>query len=138
MDRLSVASGIGAVLATVAFMSAFMPWLGETLFAPGITGWDIFYYGYNGFNDFSYFFLPALIGALGVFAMIVFVFAPKGNVTVAVLAILGIAMLALSFFLYMEFEKFMCFESFKYISFGFIVTAVSSAGVLIMGIVARK
>jgi len=143
MDRLSVASGVGAVLATVAFMSAFMPWFGETFFGYcGITGWDIFYSGYNGFIgwDFSYYYLPALIGVMGVFAMIVFVFAPKGNVTVAVLAILGILMLALTCYMYTEFNSFLedAGNTGMSIAFGFVAALISSAGVLVFGVVARR
>ena len=139
MDRLSVISGVGAVFATIAFMSVFMPWFtGTTYFLvdAGISGWQIFHNGWfdSGFDLYA---LPAVIGALGLFAMLVFVAAPKGNVTRLLLAVLGIMIIVLTVFTYMEFKDFMDPVEISMV-FGIYMTMIAGAVVTVTGAIARR
>jgi hypothetical protein len=130
---------IGAVFGIIAALSIFLPWAAETLM-----DWDSAYSGWDmlEIEDFGLYFMPLAVAALGIFFAAVMIKAPKGNVTVALALVIGIAVIALGLLIPHEFTNFvedglLAGVTEIGLAWGAIVTMASGAGMLIFGYLAE-
>lgn len=137
VKRLGAASIVGAVLSLVAILSIFLPWATGTFFDVtdgSITGIDIFgdYY-----ENFSYWMFPLLVTILGFISLVTFTAAPKGNVTILALFLIGIAIIACTYVTFWKFEDFTDSLNLE-MAYGMYVAFIAGAGIAVTGVVARN
>jgi hypothetical protein len=130
----------GAVFGIIAALSIFLPWAAESFM-----DWDSSYSGWNMVDvgeSFGLYLMPLAVAALGIFFAGVMIKAPKGNVTVAIAIIAGLAVIALALYIPHAFSTFVEDGSLAGVtemgsSWGAFVTVFAGFGMFVSGYLAE-
>lgn len=150
MVKIGLASALGAIFAALVIVAVFMPWVETVTAVFNITtdysGWQIFNKDGDIFDvkDFAYYYLPIVVAALGVLSLLIFLAAPKGNVTALVLVLFGLAIIAVAYMTYSQFNAYIeesvilnAMYDVK-MMWGLFLAMGAGAGTIICGALARE
>jgi len=134
--KINKFAAFGAVFGIIAALSMFLPWAAESFmdWDSSYSGWDMIGVG----ESFGLYLMPLAVAAIGIFFAGVMLKAPKGNVTVAIAIVAGLAVMALALFIPHAFSGFVEDGSLAGVTemglaWGAFVTAMSGAGMLVFG-----